>query len=438
MASHRLAHTNSVLGKEFIDIKRKYTLLERIGQGTFGVVRKCRNIETGEICAVKSILKDKVPDLELLKKEVELLSEVDHPHIIKLYDVFEEEKTIHLVTELCSGGELYDRVVEKSHSPEHHFSEYDAARILRNILDAIAYCHDVKNICHRDLKVENFLLLNDQDDAPVKIIDFGLSRFNHDNIMTSRVGTVYYVAPEVLSSSKYTNKCDIWSIGVIAYVLLCGFPPFHGNSEPQTLRLVKEAKVKFPSPIWDDVSQDAREFIMYLLNRDPDKRPTAREALEHPWLSHRKVQPKGLSYFASFLPNDVTLSQRSNDSTRSNYSEASEEPRAVDLKSTKQAMFQRFLVMIKVRKHAAQPTMGTLSEDNAWLARIVVGVYTFLAWSILHVASLSNCHLYFTWSSVPTSPSSPRDEPPPPSSPTCTAEEEAPSEEVELTIPEIA
>ena len=120
------------------------------------MVRKCQNRETGAFNAVKTILKNKVPNLDLLKKEVDLLSEIDHPHIIKLYDAFEESTNrIHLVTELCTGGELYDRVVEKSLSPEHHFSEYDAARILRNILEAIAYCHDVKSTCHRDLKVKN-------------------------------------------------------------------------------------------------------------------------------------------------------------------------------------------------------------------------------------------------------------------------------------------
>lgn len=188
-------------------------MLETIGEGTFGVVRKCRDRETGQMCAAKTILKSKVPNLDLLQKEVDLLSEVEHPHIIKLYDAFEEETKLHLVTELCTGGELYDRVVEKSLSPEQHFSEYDAARILRNILDAIAYCHDEKNICHRDLKVENFLLLNERDDSPVKIIDFGLSRFNPDNVMTTRVGTVYYVAPEVVLSKEYSDKCDIWSIG---------------------------------------------------------------------------------------------------------------------------------------------------------------------------------------------------------------------------------
>ena len=133
------------------NVTEKYELLDVIGQGSFGVVRKCQNIETGEAFALKAILKEKMPDIELLRTEVTILKEVDHPHIIKLYDVYEDIATVYLITELCTGGELYDRVVEKTHSPEGHFSEFCAARIIRNILSGIQYCHEEKNIVHRDL-----------------------------------------------------------------------------------------------------------------------------------------------------------------------------------------------------------------------------------------------------------------------------------------------
>ena len=132
----------------------RYKVKEVLGKGTFGVVRRCKSKETGENLAVKTILKSKVPNFDTLRREIEILNEVDHPHIIKLHDVYEDSKSIHLVTELCTGGELYDKVIEKTNSEEGHFSEYDAGRIIRNILDAIAYCHDVKNIVHRDLKPE--------------------------------------------------------------------------------------------------------------------------------------------------------------------------------------------------------------------------------------------------------------------------------------------
>lgn len=321
--------------------------METIGQGTFGLVRKCKCLQTGQIFAVKTIRKSQVPSLEILKKEVEILRKVNHPHIIKLHDVFEDEFKMDLVTELCSGGELYDRVVEKSQSDEHHFSEYDAARILRNILEAIQYCHDEVKICHRDLKVENFLLQNERDDAPVKIIDFGLSRFNAENIMTSRVGTVYYVAPEVFSSDDYTNKCDIWSIGVIAYVLLCGFPPFYAENEIQTLRLVKESPIEFPSPIWDDVSDDAKRFILRLLQRDPEVRPNAKEALEDVWLKNPRVQPTGLKRLASFI--DQSVVDELEHPVESN----------IKIMSPRQKLFKTFLAMVKLNKAKASPKHST-------------------------------------------------------------------------------
>jgi calcium-dependent protein kinase len=162
-----------------------------------------------KILALKTILKSKVPDTEVLKREIEIMRTVNHPHIIRLYDVFENEHNIFLVTELCTGGELYDRVVDKTLSEEEHFSEYDAARITRNILSALEYIHSI-GVAHRDLKPENFLLEDETDESAVKIIDFGLSRFHDDNNgMKSRVGTIYYVAPEVLC------KLQWWIVGMI-------------------------------------------------------------------------------------------------------------------------------------------------------------------------------------------------------------------------------
>lgn len=147
--------------------------------------------------------------------------------------MYEDAKYLHLITELCTGGELFDRIIAKTKSREGHFSEHDAAKLIRDILDAIAYCHD-KQIVHRDLKPENFLYKTEAEDSPIKIIDFGLSRHDDQDfgIMKTKVGTPYYVAPEVLNR-EYTNSCDVWSIGVIAYILLCGYPPFYGDSDYQ-------------------------------------------------------------------------------------------------------------------------------------------------------------------------------------------------------------
>jgi calcium-dependent protein kinase len=149
--------------------------------------------ETNEWYAIKSIRKAKVSKIEVLKREIEILKEVKHPNIIELIDVFEDSKYLHLVTELCTGGELFDRIIAKTQSAEGHFSEHDAAQLVCDILDAIQYCHDVKGIVHRDLKPENFLYLTEEEDAPIKIIDFGLSRHNDANhgVMKTKVGKLH-------------------------------------------------------------------------------------------------------------------------------------------------------------------------------------------------------------------------------------------------------
>ena len=218
-----------VITDALTDVRVRYHINPKeIGHGHYGVVRKCMDRQTKEWYAIKSIRKSKVGRVDVLKREIDILKEVHHPNIIQLVEVHEDEKYLHLVTELCTGGELFDRIIAKTESPEGHFSERDAAKIVRCILDAIAYCHDVKGIVHRDLKPENFLFKDPSENAPIKIIDFGLSRYETQvgTMMKTKVGTPYYVAPEVLGR-EYTKSCDIWSIGVIAYILLCGYPPFY-------------------------------------------------------------------------------------------------------------------------------------------------------------------------------------------------------------------
>lgn len=268
------------------DVRLKYHINPKeLGHGHYGVVRKCMNRETGEWFAIKSIKKSKVSKFEVLKREVEILKEVKHPNIIKLIEIHEDTKYLHLITELCTGGELFDRIISKTQSEEGHFSERDAANLTRDILDAINYCHTQKQIVHRDLKPENFLYLNTDEDSPIKIIDFGLSRYDDQvmGIMKTKVGTPYYVAPEVLNR-QYTKSCDIWSIGVITYILLCGYPPFYGDSDTQIFQSVRTGIYDFPSPDWDTISQDAKDFIDALLQLDPKKRPTTEQALSSKWI----------------------------------------------------------------------------------------------------------------------------------------------------------
>lgn len=268
------------------DVRLTYHVNSKeLGHGHYGVVRRCMNRETSQWYAIKSIRKAKVKKIEVLKREIEILKEVKHPHIIELVDVFEDAKYLHLVTELCTGGELFDRIIAKSSSPEGHYSEHDTASIIKSILDAIAYCHS-KGIVHRDLKPENFLFLTELEDSPIKIIDFGLSRHKdiNEGMMKTKVGTPYYVAPEVLRR-EYNEACDIWSIGVITYILLCGYPPFYGDSDAEIFNSVRIGRFDFPAPEWDDISDSAKAFVTFLLQVSADLRPTALVAMEHPWIT---------------------------------------------------------------------------------------------------------------------------------------------------------
>merc|ERR1712226_1001612 len=177
---------------------------------------------------------------------------------------------------------LFERIASKKRTPEGRFSEKEAAKLIYGILEAIAYCHDVKGIVHRDLKPENVMFATPGEDSSIRIIDFGLSR--HDvGVMKTKVGTPYYIAPEVLNE-EYTKSCDIWSIGVIAYMLLCGYPPFKGDSNKDILESVKAGHFDFPSPEWDTITDSAKEFICSLLTMDQNHRPTASEAMKHKWI----------------------------------------------------------------------------------------------------------------------------------------------------------
>ncbi|CAM9559159.1 unnamed protein product [Ectocarpus sp. 6 AP-2014] len=190
-------------------VEEKYSIdLKPLGRGHYGVVRRCISIETGQQFAMKTIRKARVSRVESLLREVQILRKVSHPNIIELVDVYEDEMNLHLVTELCTGGELFDSILEKTESEEGRYSERDAMTLVTKILSAIAYCHDEHNICHRDLKPENFLFKDKADDSELKIIDFGLSRFEETNqIMTTRVGTPYCVQtmPSKCSLGPYSS-----------------------------------------------------------------------------------------------------------------------------------------------------------------------------------------------------------------------------------------
>lgn len=258
-----------------------YDIKDELGKGAFSVVRLGVNKTTGEKVAIKIIDKTQASaeaDEKRLKTEVEILKKVRHPNIVCLKDLYETPQNLYLVMELVTGGELFDKIVEKG-----QYSEKEASAIVKKMLGAVDYLHSQK-IAHRDLKPENLLLKSD-DDTDVMISDFGLSKIiNQDTMMETACGTPYYVAPEVLSASGYDMEVDLWSVGVITYLLLCGFPPFYGDTLPEVFEQIMKADFEFPSPYWDDISSTAKEFIQKLLVVDPKKRLTAQQAMEESWI----------------------------------------------------------------------------------------------------------------------------------------------------------
>lgn len=258
-----------------------------LGRGTFGSVRECTHRELGMKFAVKSIDKLKMTrqDAVRVKREVQILKAVDHPNVVQMVDFFEDEDYVHIVTEICTGGELFDLIVDSA-TGNGCLSEDQAILIVKTLLESVEYLHS-KDIVHRDIKPENLLFSSsDEEVTSVKLIDFGLA-FKHginDRNMTEKVGTPHYISPEVLAGS-YDRSCDIWAIGIVCYILLCGYFPFDGDTTDEILDSVYVGRFTFASPEWDYVSDEAKDFICSLLTRDPSKRSTIREALKSPWIN---------------------------------------------------------------------------------------------------------------------------------------------------------
>lgn len=259
-----------------------------LGSGVSGLVRKVTHKKTGVEYAVKSLdlgLVETKEGLEQLREEIFIMCQLDHPNIVRLEEVYESHSEIYLVQELCVGGELFDRLDEQ---PDYHYTETECARLIKQMLCAVRYIHS-KGIIHRDLKLENFLFSSNSPDSELKMIDFGLSKhFRYGEVQHEAVGTPYTVAPEVIKG-QYDERCDIWAIGVIAFLLFSGDPPFGGCGGPEPLMVVRQnildGDFEFePEEIWDLVSDLGKMFVQDLLVTDPKKRPTAREAQKHAWL----------------------------------------------------------------------------------------------------------------------------------------------------------
>ena len=270
------------VGKVAGKFEDKYVIVKEIGSGAFSRCLKVKNKITGVSFACKELSKKNLSDYKGLMAEVNLMIKLDHPNIIKLYEVYENESYIYLIMEYCRGGELFDRVIAKTEKGQQ-YTEKEAAALFKQLMSAINYCHK-NGIVHRDLKPENLLFLSKSDNSPIRVIDFGMSkRFDSSTkIMSERVGTAYYISPEVLKG-KYDEKCDIWSAGVILYIIICGYPCFNGDTDDEIFKAILKGKIQFPSPEWDNISNDAKELIQKMCC-SPEKRLTAEQVLNEIWV----------------------------------------------------------------------------------------------------------------------------------------------------------
>jgi len=259
----------------------KYIVHEELGRGAFSVVKLVVEKETNVKYACKMINKSNVgQDMARLATEMEILKRVSHPNIINLKEIIDTKNCLFIITELVTGGELFDKIVELG-----SYSEKNAALLVTKMVSAIDYLHE-NGIVHRDLKPENLLLREPNNIIDIKIADFGLSKIVSQKVMMQTAcGTPGYVAPEVLKAQGYDKEVDMWSIGVITYILLCGFPPFYNEKLQLLFEQIMKADYDFPEDYWSDVSKEAKDFIRKLLVVDPKKRMTGKEALKHPWLT---------------------------------------------------------------------------------------------------------------------------------------------------------
>ncbi|KAM0332148.1 hypothetical protein ACHAQA_002422 [Verticillium albo-atrum] len=260
--------------------RAKYRFGRTLGAGTYGIVREADG-PTGKV-AVKIILKKNVKGNErMVYDELDMLQRLKHPHIVKFVDWFESRDKYYIITELATGGELFDRICEQG-----KFTEKDASQTIKQVLDAVNYLH-INSVVHRDLKPENLLYRSREADSEIVLADFGIAKMldRKDEVLTTMAGSFGYAAPEVMLKRGHGKPVDMWSMGVITYTLLCGYSPFRSENLQDLIDECSSAQVIFHDRYWKDVSQDAKDFILHLLQPEPEKRWTSEEALRHAWLS---------------------------------------------------------------------------------------------------------------------------------------------------------
>ncbi|XP_038892170.1 calcium-dependent protein kinase 1-like [Benincasa hispida] len=279
----------SVLQTKTGNFKEYYSLGKKLGQGQFGTTYMCVEKATGKEYACKSIAKRKLvteDDVEDVRREIQIMHHLaGHANVISIKGAYEDAVAVQVVMELCAGGELFDRIIQRG-----HYTERKAAELTRTIVGVVEACHAL-GVMHRDLKPENFLFVSKEEESLLKTIDFGLSVFfKPGEKFNDVVGSPYYVAPEVLRK-RYGHEADVWSAGVIVYILLSGVPPFWAESEQGIFEEVLHGDLDFSSDPWPSISDSAKDLVRRMLIRDPKKRLTAYEVLCHPWVQVDGVAP---------------------------------------------------------------------------------------------------------------------------------------------------
>ncbi|NP_001313180.1 calcium-dependent protein kinase 29-like [Nicotiana tabacum] len=270
-----------ILGKPYVEITTLYDLDKELGRGQFGITYLCTDKSTGLKYACKSISTKKLvtpKDIEDVRREIMIMQYLSgQPNIVEFKGAYEDKSNLHLVMELCSGGELLDRITAKEIILRR------SCKYWKTNCECVHVCNFM-GVMHRDLKPENFLMVSKADDSPLKATDFGLSVFIEEGkVYKDIVGSAYYVAPEVLRYN-YGTEIDIWSAGVILYILLSGFPPFSAETEEGIFEEILKGHVDLESPPWPFISASAKDLVKKMLTVDPKRRITAHQALEHPWL----------------------------------------------------------------------------------------------------------------------------------------------------------
>ncbi|GMG20368.1 unnamed protein product [Ambrosiozyma monospora] len=302
--------------KEVYQFKKDYTFGDVLGVGASGTVRKAKHKATKQQVAIKIISKKSLnkQQIKLVRNEVHILQQLNHPNIIKFHAVYESDKSFFIVTELAKGGELFDRIIEQV-----SFTETDAKRVISQLLDALNHLHK-KNIVHRDIKPANIVFENEDDESKIKLVDFGIAqkmnRTTDSNSSSNQkdgdkgsdcsyAGTFLYSAPETYAG-KYNHKADVWSVGVVCYMLLIGYHPFRSRDVDSFLKETEEP-LTFSDPRWNDISDEAKAFIKLSTDPDQKKRPTTEELCKHPWLTRNSSSENEVNLVGSIKNHQKTL-----------------------------------------------------------------------------------------------------------------------------------